>query len=200
MHRAAGFSLIEILAVLLLVGILAGSASVYISTESDQTKLEKSAERFIQLAQHVGDMAVLSGEPVGLVLVPPPWDESPGDQERWQYKWMRFVEVENSDGSYSADWVDIEAAEPEAFDPAVQVLVELEGEEWDWAAGPKVTTPVFVLYPSGEAEPLLFRMELFYGDSQSFLQVEPQSFQLDKYGRLVWVEKTEDFEALAERF
>jgi general secretion pathway protein H len=196
MLRSAGFSLIEILAVLLLVGILAGSASIYITTESDQSKLENSAERFMQIAQHVSDMAVLSGEPVGLVVVPPPWVENPGSEERWQYRWMRFIEVENSDGSYSADWVNLEGVDTESFDPEVQLLIELEGTEWDWAAGPKVTTPIFVLYPSGEAEPLLFRMELFHSD----LQIESQSFQLDRYGRLAWVEKTEDFEALAERF
>lgn len=194
--RSSGFTLLEMLAVLLLIGLMAGSATIYIGGESQKSKTEKAAEKFIQLAEHMRDISVLSGEAVGLVLVPPPWSEKRQDEPAWGYQWRRFIELEDDQGNYSASWEPVDGVELEEVPSEIEFLVQLEGENWDWNSGPKVETPVFVVYPSGEAEPLLFHLEFLHSD----LEVPSQNFQLDQYGHLVWVEVTQDFEALEDRF
>lgn len=190
--NVAGFTLIEIIAVVLLIGLLAGSASIMFNVGGSQSDMEKAGERFIQTANHMGEFAILSGNAIGLVVVPPAWSERQG--ENWAYYWQASVEMEDSEGNMTQQWADVEGSKKEVLADGIELLVELEGGPWEWSAGPKTSQPVFLLFPSGDAEPLMFSLQFQHDD----FDVESQTFELDQNGRLVWAEATADFESLRE--
>jgi len=185
----SGFTLIELLAVLLIIGLAVGISVPMLAGKGPKRELDDVGEKFIEYADYMNDLAVLNNEPMGLVLVPPSWADKPKQNQGWSYRWQRFIQIEDADGNPQMAWRDIENTTPIEIPDDIEVFVELEGKLWDWSAGPKTKTPIFVLFPSGESEPTSFRLRLVSHD----LSVEPQTFQLDQYGRLVWVENTKDF-------
>jgi len=131
---------------------------------------------------------------MGLVLIPPQWSDD-AQETRWHYKWKRFVSLPSSEGQSTAGWQDLEGWETIALKEGVDLFVQIEGSEWDWQAVPANETPIFVLSPSGEAEPYLFELEFAHHEPA----VEPQHVELDVSGRLQWKEARQARAELIER-
>jgi general secretion pathway protein H len=69
-HRSNGFTLIEVMLVMLLIGLLATTVVMNFSGESREERLEKEAERFQQLFQFVAETAMLKQQEWGLYVLP----------------------------------------------------------------------------------------------------------------------------------
>ncbi|MEH8022212.1 type II secretion system minor pseudopilin GspH [Rheinheimera metallidurans] len=63
-----GFTLVEVMLVMLLIGLLATTVVMSFSGESNEEKLEKEAERFQQIFQFVAETAMLKQQEWGLYV------------------------------------------------------------------------------------------------------------------------------------
>mgnify|MGYP000135280126 CR=1 FL=1 len=154
---AAGFSLVELLVVLLIVGL--GISLVSLSIGGDQTAkvLRESAEKFSNVAKLAAEEAVLGGEPIGLTLVPGAFERG------WQYYWQRY-----RDGSWQPVGEPLDRRE---LSPLIRLELEIEGRfatfdgknegsketgggtgnDSDQTQGLDQPLPAIVFFPSGEA-------------------------------------------------
>jgi|GEM_PF-1018915 len=214
--KSRGFTLLEIMAVVLIIAMIASSAVVVFASGGPQKDLDSGIEKFVGYSHQVADLSILTGEPVGLIMTPPAWTEDPSDDSGWTYTWRRYVEVpaqavaaqQNADGGQAeqglsefpqpdtlvGEWFEITGLEPVPLGDDISVFVRIEGQEWDWRASTKSELPLFVLYPTGEAEPFLFEVEFAHRDTS----LEPQHVELDRSGKLQWRE-ARDKQAERER-
>lgn len=65
---ATGFTLVEVMLVMLLIGLLATTVVMSFSGESNEEQLEKEAERFQQIFQFVAETAMLKQQEWGLYV------------------------------------------------------------------------------------------------------------------------------------
>ncbi|MEX1031854.1 MAG: type II secretion system minor pseudopilin GspH [Cellvibrionaceae bacterium] len=163
--RGTGFSLIELLVVLFIIGVMVGavSLSVNIGGEPD-AQIDEEAQRLLEFSRLAEDQAVLSGEPIGLLLTPP--DTEP----TWHYAWQRYR---------GGQWVETEAPLSARSVPEnIEISLEVEGEQVLFSrleSDDEETPPVpnIVFYPGGEVTPFnltLFDAELI--DQQRILTSE----------------------------
>ncbi|MGR8947859.1 MAG: GspH/FimT family pseudopilin [Gammaproteobacteria bacterium] len=66
--REQGFTLLEILVVVAVMGILVGLASLSVGNTADTARVDRSAERLMQVVALAARQAVLSGKPIGLAF------------------------------------------------------------------------------------------------------------------------------------
>ena len=88
-QRSSGFTLIEIMLVLVIMGLVAGYVVVNAFGNDPQDKLKSEAQRFHAVATLASDFAVLNQMEFGLVI----------DDKRNSYK---FVFLDDND-----EWVDV---------------------------------------------------------------------------------------------
>ena len=69
-YRRNGFTLVEVMLVMLLIGLLATMVVMNFSGESREDRLEKEAERFQQIFQFVAETAMLKQQEWGLYILP----------------------------------------------------------------------------------------------------------------------------------
>lgn len=69
-YRHNGFTLVEVMLVMLLIGLLATTVVMNFSGESREERLEKEAERFQQVFQFVAETAMLKQQEWGLYILP----------------------------------------------------------------------------------------------------------------------------------
>jgi len=117
--KSRGFTLLEIMAVVLIIAMIASSAVVVFASGGPQKDLDSGIEKFVGYSHQVADLSILST---------------------------------------------------------------------------KSELPLFVLYPTGEAEPFLFEVEFAHRDTS----LEPQHVELDRSGKLQWRE-ARDKQAERER-
>ncbi|MGQ9426930.1 type II secretion system minor pseudopilin GspH [Gilvimarinus sp. F26214L] len=152
--HARGFSLIELLVVIFIIGLLIGTVSLSVNIGgSPEEQIETESQRLLEYSRLAEDRAVLTGEPIGLVLIEP--DLEPG----WRYRWQSYR---------GGVWVEagppLEAAQlPENLEVSLEVEGELvnfsriEQREDDDEDEPPL--PSIVFYPGGEVTP--FQLTLF---------------------------------------
>lgn len=66
--RGQGFTLLEVMLVVLLMGLMAAAVTLSIGGGNQQQQLTREAQRFIAVTEAVTDEAVLSGQFVGIVI------------------------------------------------------------------------------------------------------------------------------------
>jgi general secretion pathway protein H len=141
MKPSQGFSLVEILVVLLVIGIALGMASI--SNYSAEEPLSNSLERLMKEANFATQDSVLSGEAIGLVVQPV------GDG--WRYYWQRYRDDH---------WIDEEGAlSGRRLDASIQLSLYVEGlpvtidqKSLDQnSRDQKTSVPLLVYFPSGDS-------------------------------------------------
>jgi len=147
--KQRGFSLLELLAVLLIVGLMLGLVSFAIGGNDAAEKLRDNAERFTGIIRLAVDDAVLSGEPLGLSFVPGELDDA------WSFYWLRL-----RDGQWIPEGAPLQE---QHFPEGVSVDLQLSGETYDWTqARPAVETPIIIFYPSGESQTFIITLRSQY--------------------------------------
>jgi len=182
-----GFSLLEILVVLVVIGVVMGGVSIAVNQGGPEKELNDIVEKFAAYAKHASDMAVLTGQPMGLMLEPPSWRQADLDNPMdlgWRYRWQTMA----MEGW--TDYPDLPAVEiPKEF----QLYVTIEGELWEWEEAPEVKLPAIAFYPGGEMT--LFEIEFTYED---FDQAFSEHVTVDDWGDIVWVEKADMLKEIEE--
>lgn len=108
-----GFTLIEVLLVILLIGLLASAVVINFSGDSRDKKLETQTGKLQQLVQIASETAMLKQQELGLFI----------DNEG--YRFMLFQDDK---------WHSIrepKSLQPRQFPPGYKISLELEGLEWN---------------------------------------------------------------------
>ncbi len=182
-QTSSGFTLLELLVVLVVVAVVMGGVSIAINHGGKEKELSNLVEKFTVLASHASEMAVLTGQPMGLMLEPPSWqleESSSLDdplEKGWRYRWQTMG-VEG--------WVDYTDLPTISIPKDFKLFVTIEGELWEWEDAPKVKLPAIAFYPGGDMTE--FEIEFTYEDFDLNLS---QRVGLDEWGSIVWVERAE---------
>ncbi|WP_156312551.1 pilus assembly FimT family protein [Marinagarivorans algicola] len=179
-----GFTLLEVLAVIAVLGIAMGVASLTIGRGGAENRLTDKIEQFMALSEFASDRAILSGDAMGLLLEPPQWQsESEFDWENlgWRYRWQQ--------GNPQGMFVDIPELEPISFDPETQIVVLIDDLEWRWEELLDRSHPVTAYYSSGDISPI----EIIITDER--LPDYEQTIHINEYGQLEWKEFAEELKA-----
>jgi general secretion pathway protein H len=153
-----GFSLLELLVVVLIIGLGVGIVSLAVGTDQPQ-KLRNDAREFANHAALVEQEAVLSREPWGVQIYRMPADE---EQEYIAYRWLHFVG--GKDGWKPQAPRDMPAGG--RFPGNVTAVLEVEGTEQLIEALPadKPAAPTIWL-AGGEVTPFVLRLQFVGSDS-----------------------------------
>ncbi|GAB1265570.1 GspH family T2SS minor pseudopilin variant ExeH [Aurantivibrio infirmus] len=178
MRSNSGFSLIELLVVVFIIGIMATVVSLTVDlggTDSVNEELQQQAEKLLEFSILAEDQAVLSGDPIGLVLIPP------GSETTWRYTWQHYR---------GGAWRDLEAPFViQGLSEGVELAIDVEGEEVNFEPleEDEVRLPTVVFYPGGEVTP--FFLTLF---DRTEIDVK-QVLSSQRNGRVEWLDE-EDLE------
>lgn len=186
-RRNFGFSLLEVLAVIAVLGIAMASVTLTIGRGGAQSRLTDKLEHFMALSRFASDRAILSGDPMGLLLEPPQWQsESEFDWENlgWRYRWQQ--------GNAQGLFTNIPELEPISFDPETKIVVLIDDLEWRWEELLDRSYPVTAFYPSGDISPI----EIQITDER--LPGYSQTIHINEYGELEWKELAEELKARAD--
>jgi len=174
-----GFSLIEILVVVFIIGILVTAVSLSIDiggSGSVNENVQKQAEKLLQFSVLAGDQAVLTGDPIGLLLIPP------GSEKTWRYAWQHYR---------GGVWRELPAPFTiQTLHEDLELAIKIEGEEirFEGLEEDEVRLPTVVFYPGGEVTP--FFLTLF---NRSDIEIK-EVLSSQRNGRVEWLE-AEDIEA-----
>jgi general secretion pathway protein H len=179
----SGFSLLEVMAVLAILGVAIASVTLTIGRGGAENRLQDQIEQFLAVAEFSADRAVLTGEPMGLLFEPPQWQtDDPGDARHlgWRYQWKT--------GSPTG-WQDVLDFKPFSFDPETQFVISMDDIEWDWEELLDRTQPVTAYYPTGDISDITITI------TDSRLPGYEQTLHLNEYGELEWKEMAEKLKA-----
>jgi prepilin-type N-terminal cleavage/methylation domain-containing protein len=132
---AQGFSLIELLVVLLIIGMGIGMVTMNVGVSGNEHRLQ--AKQFANLTALVAEEAVLSGVTLGVDLYRDINPESQQGEEVFAYRWLqRTYWIPPEDSEEKARWlwqpVDIpEIVSASQFSPTLRLQLEMEGVERD---------------------------------------------------------------------
>ena len=172
-----GFTLIEILVVVFIIGLTAGMVALTVGDRKSETGAPKEAALLVQAVDFVSEYATLNGEVVALFIQPKEASDSLGKQ--WCYHWKRLRE---------GGWTDLpeDTLDEHCMDESVQWDLTVEGHVWTYDEDLEVQPPVLVFSPSGESTEV--EMAIFEsGDADNTQRIE-----IDLMGTIHWLNQEED--------
>lgn len=178
-RHQAGFSLLELMVVILLIGLSLGMVSLTVSTGGAKNEVIDEIEKFMGLAQFASEKAILSGEAMGLMMEPPLWQTQRGqdpDDIGWRYRW-----VTNS----SEGWQDVPNLPPVNLPPSMRLTIEVDETLWEYESQLDRTVPVAAYYSSGDVT--VISIEWTDEREPGFVQ----HIEVNESGELVWREAPE---------
>ncbi len=181
--RQGGFSLMELMAVLLVVGLALGIVTNSVGRGGPEQQLYEKLEQFLVQSDFASEHAVISGEALGILLEPPAWQvaENPEldlDNVGWRYRWQIYG---------PKGWQDIHNMPAVSLPPDIEMDVTIGKKRWDWRA--KTTdkkSPVVSISPSGEITQFVFEIK------HTLVRDFVQHIELSEEGAIVWREAAED--------
>ncbi len=177
--RQAGFSLIEIMVVIFIIGLSLSVVSLSISRGGPRDDLVDAVEQFMEIAHFAGERAILSGETMGLLFEPPIWQAGRGediDTIGWRYRWY----TASSEG-----WQELPNLPAVTLPPTMELMIEVEDMLWEYEDQLDRTTPLLAYYPTGD---ITFVTIEFTDERDRDLALH---IEVDENGELVWLEAPE---------
>lgn len=175
--RTAGFTLLELLVMILIVGLSLGLIALAIGG-ADDTRARDAAEGFVQRANYVAEQAVLNNERMGLFVEV---KSAPNTTvSSWCYHWQRLRAYQ---------WEPLPAMDEQyCLPPSLQVDMLVENEPYDYDPDLEVQPPVVILFPSGDAIP--FELAIYERDQTALLDRDNvQRIQIDMMSRITWLNR-----------
>lgn len=185
-RNSRGFTLIELLAVLFVVGMALSGAMLVVSQGGPEKQVGKQVEKFAAYSEYARELAIISGDAVGLVFEPPVWRDDPLN-EGWRYRWQTLT--------YEG-WADIEGLPATEFDRDIALSVTIEEQLWTYKPNekPEIIAPIIAFYPGGDITP--FEIEFTHKEEPDL----SEHVEVDSWGNVVWREKAEMMEELKQQF
>lgn len=166
-RRRLGFSLLELLLTLVIVGLIVSLAGVSVSSGRRSYDIDGALREFVDIAEYTLDEAQLSGIDMGLFLE----RRVQGSDTRYSYQWLQRSAV-----GWEAARLDADAYGRRALPMDIEVLLEVEqiatdlvepqaaaesgrnttagaGSDGEGAGEEPLAQPQVVFYSSGEVTP-----------------------------------------------
>lgn len=210
--RQNGFSLIEIVVVMLMVGLIFSVATISFGDRSANKQLRKVTDEIVTIADHLREVAIGTGVPVGMLLEPPAWRESEEIDPTWKISWYKLetltVEIPIDPNAVSQTagalvpqtrevdtWVAIEGVRESEITSDILIELKIEKEVWEYDDEPPLEVlPQLVFYPTGEVSQ--FSIELTHSENSELLE----TVTVDEWGDIIWKEEEEIKAQLEEGF
>lgn len=181
--RQGGFTLLEIMVVILILGLSLGVVSLSVGGDEGVSATHKEAENFMLTASFVSEQTVLNSQIIGLFFEPRTASDSIDLQ--WCYRWQQrrdntWQELSENLGEHCL-----------SSRMKVEMIVEDEPYEHDPDLTP--TPPVLVFYPSGESTP--FELAIFESEGGFTNEESVQRIEVDMVGQIRWRNREEAEEA-----
>jgi general secretion pathway protein H len=173
-----GFTLIEIMIVVFIIGLMAGAITLSIGEDKNKAAPRVEAQTLLQAVDFVSEFAALNGEVVGMFITSREASDSIG--KYWCYHWQRFRD--NAWGPLPED-----SLTEHCMPPNLQWELVLEGHLYVYDPELEFHPPVLVFSPSGEATPV--EMALF--EQGTGTTAEAQHIEIDMMGSTHWREQDE---------
>lgn len=172
-----GFTLIEILAVIVIIGLITSIVSLSVGGGEEDSDTTKEAQSLRQAIDFVSDLAVLNGEIVGLFVESKEVEGTVAKQ--WCYHWQRFR---------NQQWTDLppDTLVEHCMPEIIQMDLVVEGKLVAYDPDLETQPPVLVWSPSGEATPL--EITLYEKGSNT----EKKVIEIDMMGQIRGPEKEGD--------
>jgi general secretion pathway protein H len=163
-HRQAGFTLLEVLLVAMLMGLVATAVTLSMGGAKGDRELDKQARRFMAVLQQAQEQAVMDGRLLGLRL----------EDHGWQ-----FMVRQGKDRNWTA-LGDDKVLGPVQLPEDIQLGVELGGLAWqpdedERGEDDKVASPQVFIFPGDELTP--------------FVLTFTQQVDEERYFRVVWADE-----------
>jgi general secretion pathway protein H len=183
--KAKGFTLIEIIAVIVIIGLMAAMISVSMGGKTAANPTRHEAQLFMQAADFVAEQAVLNGEVIGMFVELRDSEDSTAKQ--WCYRWQLFRDEA---------WHDLpeDSLSEHCLPDDMQWDLSIEGHLFAYEPELEVQLPALVWSPSGESTPLEMK---FYENSSHVnagTKSEVQHIEIDMMGNIEWLELNEENE------
>ncbi len=147
---ARGFSLLEILLVLMIMGLIVSMVGLSVSSGSRPYQVDAAAREFVDIAEYAADEAQLSGTDLGVRI---DFDDSP-DGTIYSYQWLQ-----RAGNTWRVAPFDQDTLGRRELPPNVAVVLEIEEGETELEERDgereegRPPSPQVVFYASGEAIP-----------------------------------------------
>lgn len=174
-----GFTLLEIMVVILILGLSLGVVSLSVGGDDGASATQKEAENFMLTANFVAEQTVLNSQIIGLFFEP---RNSAGSIDvQWCYRWQQRRDQ---------SWQELsESLGEHCLSPQIKVEMIVEDEPYEHDPDLTPTPPVLVFYPSGESTPFelaIFRAEGGFTDEETIQRIE-----VDMVGTIRWLNREE---------
>lgn len=182
--RQQGFTLIEIIVVVFIIGMAVGVISISVGGNAAADKARKEAEEFMLQTSYVAEQAVLKGETYGLFAELRPAQDVDA-QEQWCYTWRRVRD---------RAWQDLTELSSHCIAEGLAIEFTIDEELWEYDPELEFQDPVIGFFPSGDASAET-EIAIFASQTNMDDEVETQKFKLDVTGEIHWVNEEERLEA-----
>lgn len=175
-RREQGFTLIEIIFVVFIIGMAVSVISISVGGNALAERSKKEAETFMLQAGYVAEQSVLKGETHGLFVELRPAQDIDA-LEQWCYQWKRVRDRQ---------WQDVPELGQHCLDEGLVIEFIVDEELWEYDPELEYQDPVLGFFPSGDASGVV-EISLFVDQLQSDGDEETQRFELDISGELRWM-------------
>lgn len=188
MKRQTGFTLIEILLVVFIIGMTISVISLSVGGNAAVNKLQEETKEFMLRANYIAEQSVLKGETHGLFVQSREVDNGEAVVvEQWCYQWRRVRDQE---------WQDLpELPEERCFPEGVVMELVIDDKDWKYDPDIEFQDPVMGFYPSGDGSAEVEISLYAKGESN---EEKIQRITLDVVGKLIWVNEEERLNAEKE--
>lgn len=182
-RRQQGFTLIEIIVVVFIIGMAVGVISISVGGNAAADRARKEPEEFMLQATYISEQAVLKGETYGLFAeLRQAQDIDAEDQ--WCYTWRRVRDRQ---------WQDMPELTPHCISEGLAIEFTIDDELWEYDPELEYQDPVIGFFPGGDASA---EAEIaIFSNKSTGSNAETQTFRLDMAGELHWVNEEERIKA-----
>lgn len=190
MKHQSGFTLIEILLVVFIIGMTVSVISLSIGGNAAINKLQKETEEFMLQASYIAEQSVLKGETHGLFVQMREVDTGEASiVEQWCYQWRRIRDQE---------WQDLpELPEQRCLPEGLVMEFVIDDKDWKYDPDIEFQDPVMGFYPSGDGSAEV-EITLYATGQAAANDEQVQRITLDVVGQLKWVNEEERLAAEKE--
>ncbi len=171
-----GFTLIEIIFVVFIIGMAVGVISIAVGGNAAADMTRKEAEEFMLEAGYIAEQSVLKGESHGLFVELRPAQDIDG-KEQWCYQWRRVRDRQ---------WQDLPELGQHCLPEGQVIEFVIDEELWEFDPELEYQDPVMGFFPSGDGSGKT-EIAIYADGVQTDTATETEHFELDLTGELHWV-------------